>query len=142
MKKLLVLVVAVVAAIAFGAAHASASSAPTVITYAKTCTAAGHCEGTAGNGGTITMDVTGFRATGDAAQLTMSERVTVDGFWFTAVLSGHSSPAGFIVLNGVVTDSSDASFVGAQVHQRSDLVGVVGTSTAWTGQVQLMSASA
>jgi hypothetical protein len=141
MKKLLVLVVAVVAVV-FGAAHASASSAPIVIAYAKTCSAAGHCEGSAGNGGKITMDVTGFRATGEAAQLTMNERITVGGSWFTAELSGHSSPAGFIVLNGIVTDSSDGSFVGAQVHQRSNLVGVVGTATAWTGELQLMPATA
>jgi hypothetical protein len=142
MKKLLVLVAAVVAVVAFGAVRASASSAPIVIAYSKTCTAGGHCEGTAGDGGKIIMDVTGFRATGAAAQLTMSERITVNGGWFAVDLSGTSSPAGFIVLNGIVTDSSNGSLVGAQVHQRSNFTGVVGTETAWTGELQLMPASA
>ena len=141
MKKVLVLVVAVVAVVAFGVAQASAS-APIVISYAKTCNElTGHCAGTA-NGVSIDMQVTGFRPTGGAGQLTMDERVTVGGRWFTAQLNGHSSPAGFIVLNGIVTGSSDASLVGAQIHQRSDLVGVAGNETAWVGQLQLMPASA
>jgi hypothetical protein len=142
MKRLLVLVAAVAALVGFGAAQASASSAPITIAYAKTCNElTGHCAGTA-NGVSIDMQVTGFRPTGDAAQLTMDERVTVGGMWFTATLNGHSSPAGFIVLNGIVTDSSNPSFVGAQIHQRSNLVGVAGTTTAWVGQLQLMPASA
>ena len=137
------LLVAVAAAlagvVAFGAAQASASNAPIVISYAKTCDASGHCVGTAGNGGTIEMQVTSFRASGNAAQLTVTERITVGGISFTAEMSGHASPAGFIVLNGTVTEGS---FAGAQVHQRSNLVGVVGTSTAWSGELQLMPASA
>ncbi|MEX2645240.1 MAG: hypothetical protein WD249_03160, partial [Gaiellaceae bacterium] len=60
---LLVAVVAVVVGVvAFGAAQASASSAPIVIPYAKTCDARGHCVGTAGDGGTLEMQVTSFRA--------------------------------------------------------------------------------
>ena len=51
-----------------------------------------------------------------------------------------SSPAGFIVLNGTVTEGS---FAGAQVHQRSNLVGGGGTTTtSWTGELRLMPASA
>ena len=143
-KPLFGLLAAVVAAVAgvvaFGAAQASASSAPTVIPYAKTCDeTTGHCLGTAGNGGTLEMQVTSFRASGNAAQLTLTERITVGDISFTAEMSGHASPAGFIVLNGTVTEGS---FAGAQVHQRSNLVGAEGTTTDWTGELQLVPASA
>jgi hypothetical protein len=142
MKRILGLA-AVIGVVAFGAAQASASSAPIVIPYAKTCDATvGHCEGSAGDGGTLEMQVTSFRPTGDAAQLTFTESVTVGDISFTAEMSGHASPAGFIVLNGTVTEGP---FAGAQVHQRSDFAGVVGgdpTKTAWTGELRLMPASA
>jgi len=142
-KTLFGLLVAVVAAVlgvvAFGAAQASASSAPIVISYAKTCDeTVGHCVGTAGDGGTLEMQVTSFRATGKAAQLTFTEWITVGDISFTAEMNGHASPAGFIVLNGTVTEGS---FAGAQVHQRSDLVGIDGTTTTWTGELRLMPAS-
>ncbi len=137
---LLAAVVAVVGVVAFGAAQASASSAPIVIPYEKTCVVlTGHCEGTAGDGGTLEMQVTGFRATGKAAQLTLTEWITVGDISFRAEMSGHVSPAGFIVLNGTVTDGS---FAGAQVHQRSDFAGVDGDKTVWTGELRLMPASA
>jgi hypothetical protein len=140
MKKLLVLVATVAGVVAFGAAQASASSAPIVIPYAKTCDeTVGHCVGTAGNGGTLEMQVTSFRATGKAAQLTFTEWVTVGDISFTAEMSGHASPAGFIVLNGTVTEGS---FAGARVHQRSNLASTAGTTTSWTGELRLMPASA
>jgi hypothetical protein len=139
MKRTMALAAAV-GVVAFGAAQASASSAPIVIPYAKTCVVAtGHCAGSAGNGGTIEMQVTSFRPDGDAAQLTLTESITVGGISFTAEMSGNVSPAGFIVLNGKVTNGS---FAGAQVHQRSNLVGADATTTAWTGELQLMPASA
>jgi hypothetical protein len=131
---------AVVGVVAFGAAQASASSAPIVIPYAKTCDeTVGHCIGTAGNGGTLEMQVTSFRATGKAGQLTFAEEIMVGEISFTAEMNGHASPAGFIVLNGRVTEGS---FAGAEVHQRSDLVSLVGTTSAWTGELRLMPASA
>jgi hypothetical protein len=138
---LLVAVVAVmVGVVAFGAAQASASSAPIVISYAKTCNeATGQCVGTAGAGGTFEMQVTSFRATGNAAQMTATEKITVGGISFTAEMNGHVSPAGFIVLNGTVTEGS---FAGAQVHQRSNLESAAGTTTTWTGALQLIPASA
>ena len=138
---LVAVVAAVVAAGAFAVAQASASSAPIVIPYAKTCNAVGHCVGSAGAGGTFEMQVdpTTFRATGDARQFTLTEWITVGDISFTAVMNAHSSPAGFIVLNGTVTEGS---FAGAQVHQRSNLVGVDGTTTSWTGELQLLPASA
>jgi hypothetical protein len=137
---LVAVVAAVVGVVALGAAQASASSAPIVIPYAKTCDeTVGHCVGSAGNGGTFEMQVTSFRATGKAAQMTVTEWITVGGISFTAELSGHASPAGFIVLNGTVTEGS---FAGAQVHQRSNLVGIDGTTSAWTGKLRLMPASA
>lgn len=138
MKRLLVLVATVVGVVAYGAAQASASSAPIVIPYAKTC-GAGHCLGTAGAGGTIEMQITSFRATGDAAQLTLTEWITVGDISFTAEMSGTVSPAGFIVLNGTVTRGS---FAGAEIHQRSNLVGGNATTTAWTGELRLMPATA
>jgi hypothetical protein len=123
-----------------GAAQASASSATVVISYAKTCDElAGHCEGSAGNGGSIEMQVTSYRASGKAAQLTLTERITfADGSWFEAELNGHRSPAGFIVLNGKVTDGSSVPFVGAQVHQRSDYVRGGPTESEWLGELRLM----
>jgi hypothetical protein len=131
---------ALVAAVAFGAAQASASSAPIVIPYAKTCNEiAGHCLGTAGGSGTLEMQVTSFRATGKAAQLTLTEEITVGNISFTAVMKGHRSPAGFIVLNGTVTEGS---FEGAQVHQRSNYVSGPASASAWTGELQLAPASA
>jgi hypothetical protein len=133
-------VAAAVGVVAFGAAQASASSAPIVISYEKTCVeAVGHCLGTAGNGGTFEMQVTSFRATGKAAQLTVTEWITAGGISFTAEMSGHASPAGFIVLNGTVTEGP---FAGAEVHQRSNLVGGNATTTEWAGELRLMPASA
>ena len=124
----------------FGAAQASASSAPISIPYAKTCDeVTGHCLGTAGNGGTLEMQVTGFRTTGNAAQLTLTEWVTVGNISFTAEMNGHQSPSGFIVLNGTVTHGS---YKGAEVHQRSKLIGVDGNTTTWTGELRLIPKSA
>jgi hypothetical protein len=136
----LIAVAAVVGVVAFGAAQASASSAPIVIPYAKTCNeVAGHCVGTAGGSGTLEMQVTSFRATGKAAQLTLTEEITVGNISFTAVMNGHRSPAGFILLNGTVTEGS---FAGAQVHQRSNYISGSATASAWTGELRLMPASA
>jgi hypothetical protein len=133
------LAAAVVAGV-FAAAQASASSAPVVIPYAKTCDlTVGHCVGSAGNGGTIEMQVTSFRPTGDDAQLTLTEWITVGRISITAEMNGHWSPAGFIVLNGTVTDGP---FAGAQVHQRSDYVGGDPTASRWAGELQLAPASA
>jgi hypothetical protein len=131
---------AVVAAGAFAAAQTSAASAPVVIPYTKTCDlTVGHCVGTAGNGGTIEMQVTSFRPTGDDAQLTLTEWITVGHISFTAEMNGHWSPAGFIVLNGTVTEGS---FAGAQVHQRSNFVGGDPTASKWAGELRLAPASA
>ncbi|MET0937653.1 MAG: hypothetical protein ABWY51_00335 [Gaiellaceae bacterium] len=128
--------VAVVAVGAFAAVQASASSAPIVISYTKTC-AGGTCVGTTGDGDTLRMQVTSLQATGKAAQLTTTERIT-GGISITAELSGDRSPAGFIVLNGTVTEGP---FAGAQIHQRSNLTGAVGNTTSWTGELRLMPAS-
>ena len=136
MKKLRTLVASVVGVVALGAAPAAAASAPIVITYAKVCDESiGHCVGSAGNGGTFEMQVTGFRATGKAAHLTVTEEVTVGDISFTAVMTGHASPAGFIVLNGTVTGGD---FEGAQVHQRSNFEGASGFMTSWTGALSLI----
>jgi hypothetical protein len=138
--KLTLVLLAVLGVVAFAAAQASASSAPIVISYEKTCDLTiGHCIGTAGNGGTIEMQVTSFGATGNAAQLTLTEWITVGGISFTAEMNGHQSPAGFIVLNGTVTDGS---FLGAQIHQRSNYMGGPLAASEWSGQLQLVPASA
>jgi hypothetical protein len=114
-----------------------------VIPYAKTCNELiGHCESAPGAAVTLEMQVTSFRATGKAAQLTFTEEITVGGISFTAVMNGHASPAGVIVLSGTVTEGS---FEGAQVFQRSNFVGLVGGNpnmTAWVGELRLMPASA
>jgi len=139
---LVAVVAAVVGVVAYGAVQASASSAPIVIPYAKTCDeTVGHCVGTAGDGGTLEMQITSFRATGKGAKLTLTEWITVGDISFTAEMEGDVSPAGFIMLNGTVTDTK-GSFAGAQVHQRSNLVGAAGTTTSWTGELRLIPASA
>jgi hypothetical protein len=139
MKRTLVLL-AVLGVVAFAAAQASASRAPIVVSYEKTCDlTVGHCVGTAGNGGTIEMQVTSLRGSGSAAQLTLTEWITVGNISFTAEMNGHQSPDGFIVLNGTVTDGS---FLGAQIHQRSNYVGGPLTASEWSGQLQLAQASA
>ena len=136
---LLAAVAVLVGVVAFGAAQASASNAPMVIPYAKTCDeSVGHCVGTAGNGGTLEMQVTGFRVTGNAAQLTLTEWITVGGISFKAKMNGHVSPAGFIVLNGTVTEGA---FAGAEIHQRSNYAGGPPTASTWRGELQLMPAS-
>jgi hypothetical protein len=135
---LLAAVAAAVVGVAFRVEQASASSAPIVIQYEKRCSA-GHCDGTTGNGGEITMDVTGFRETGPKVlQLTMTETITGD-VPFDAELSGHFSPAGFIVLNGTVTGGE---LTGARVHQRSNFVGMDGSKEVWIGELRIMPASA
>jgi hypothetical protein len=141
MKKLRMLaaVMVVGAVVAVAAAPVSASSSPIVIAYAKTCNELiGHCAGSAGDGGTIEMQVTGFRASGRAAHLTATVEVTVGDISFTTEMSGHATPGGFIVLNGTVTAGS---FLGAQVHQRSNFAGADGTMTSWIGELRLMPAS-
>jgi hypothetical protein len=138
MKRLRMLVAAVVGVVVFGAAPASASSAPIVIAYAKDCNELiGVCEGSAGDGGTFDMQVTSFRPSGKAAHLTATVEISVGDISFTAEMRGHASPAGFIVLNGTVTDGD---FLGAQVHQRSNFTGASaeGTVTSWLGELRLM----
>ena len=134
---LLVAIVAIVGVVGVGAARAAASSAPIVITYEKQCDAFGHCVGTTGGGGTIEMQITSFRATGDAAHVTFTESVTDGDISFTAEMTATASPAGFIVLNGTVTEGS---FAGAEVHQRSNLVDPA--ANTWAGELQIMPASA
>jgi hypothetical protein len=85
------------------------------------------------------MQITSFRATGDGAELKLTEWITVGDISFTAEMKGHASPAGFIVLNGRVTKGS---FAGSRVHQRSNLTSARGTKTEWTGELRLMPASA
>lgn len=133
-------VLAAVLIVAIGAAEASASSAPIVITYQKTCvlTATPTCTGTTGDGDTLTMQITGFRPTGKAPHLTFTESI-VGEVNFTAVMNGHASPAGFIVLNGTITGGP---FTGAQVHQRSNLVNQINeTMSTWEGELRIMPGS-
>ena len=86
------------------------------------------------------VDGATFRATGDASQFTLTETVTTGDISFKAVMSAHRSlSGGFIVLNGTVTDGS---FAGAQIHQRSNYVSGPPTASFWTGELQLMPASA
>ena len=139
MRKWIATAALVTAAVAATGSIAAASSAPIVITYAKQCDASGHCVGTTGSGGTFEMQVDGasFRATGNAAHFTATVSVTDGDISFTAEMTATSSPAGFIVLNGTVTEGS---FAGAKVHQRSDLDDPV--ANTWTGELRLMPASA
>ena len=136
MRKLRVLAATVVGVVAFGAAPAIAASAPVVITYEKDCNQlTGRCDGFTGAGDAFMMQVTSFQPTGKAAQLTVFEVITVGEDSFRAEMTGHASPAGFIVLNGTVTEGL---YEGAQVHQRSNLTGASPGTTSWEGQLMLM----
>ena len=126
--------------VGIGAAQASAASAPIVVTYQKTCvlTATPTCEGTTEDGDVMTMQVTGLRDTGKVPHLTFNESIEGE-LTLTAVMSGHSSPAGFIVLNGTVTSGP---YAGAQIHQRSNLlVQINETTSTWEGELRIMPAS-
>jgi hypothetical protein len=145
MRKWIAAAILATAAAAATGSTAAASSAPIVISYEKQC-GGGQCVGTTGSGDTLVMQVTSFRETGRAAHLTFTECVTDGDFTecltdgdilFRAEMSGTFSPAGFIVLNGTVTEGS---FAGAQVHQRSNLVDPV--TDTWRGQLRIMPASA
>ena len=138
MKSTIGLLAAVVGVVAFGVAQASASSAPIVIEYTKTCDQrAGTCSGTTEDGDELKMTITGGQPSGKAAQLTLTEEI-IGEISITAELNGHASPAGFIVLNGAVTKGP---FAGAQVHQRSNLIGAHATTTDWVGELRIMPAS-
>ena len=72
--------------------------------------------------------------------MTLTEWITAGDISFTAEMNGHVSPAGgFIVLNGTVTNGS---YVWARRSiSEANLVGIEGTTTSWTGELQLMPAS-
>ena len=137
-KTLIGSLAAVVSVVALGAAQASASSAPIVISYEKSCDADNHCLGNTGGGGSVDMQAT-FLASRKPAPLTVTEEITEGDISFTAVLYGHVSPDfRFIVLNGTVTDGS---FEGAEIHQRSNFDRIEGDKSVWTGELRLMPTS-
>ena len=134
---------AVVGVVAFGAAQASASSGPIVISYEKECNAAGRCEGTAESGGE--------RHVRDAGQPTRPSAHRrggqADG---DRVDHGRrhldhrrdrreDRPAGFIVLNGTVTDGS---FEGARSTSAATSRASTEPRRCGTGELQLKPASA
>jgi hypothetical protein len=128
---------AVVGVVVLGAAQASASSAPIVIPYTKTCNPP-VCQSPAGAAVSLTMTVESFLKVGNTYALTATEHVVAEGIDFEARLKGHWSVAGgFIVLNGTVTGGS---FEGARIHQRSNLVDE--STSLWSGELRLMPASA
>ena len=139
MRKWIAFAVLVAVTVATGGT-AAASPAPVVITYEKTCDTPVHCAGTTGGGGSFEMWVSApsYRATGNAQHFTATESVTEGDISFTAELTATFSPAGFVVLDGIVTDGS---FAGAKIHQRSNLDDP-GPPDTWTGQLRIMPASA
>ena len=85
---LLVAVVAVVVGVGFEAAQASATKAPIVISYEKTCVGT-TCAGTAGDDGSIAMEITSYEPTRTGAKLSLTEWITVGDHSFTAEMKGH-----------------------------------------------------
>ena len=135
---LLVAVVAVVVGVGFEAAQASATKAPIVISYEKTCVGT-TCAGTAGDDGSIAMEITSYEPTRTGAKLSLTEWITVGDHSFTAEMKGHMfSKAGIIVLSGRVTEGS---FEGTRVLQMSKRVGPDGPETEWTGNLLLLPAN-
>lgn len=133
---LLVLVTAV-GSLSFGAASASASEAAIVIPFQKWSIGPGQYVGTAGDGGTIAMQVYDSYVTGNVQHFTASLELMLDGRSLSAVLDGRFNfSTAAVTLNGIVTDGWLEC---AQVHEESQLVDF--DPLTFTGTVQLMPAS-
>ena len=144
MRMLLALVVTALAALAVATSGVSASSSSIVIPFEKHAVGPGHYVGTAGDGGTIEMQVSDSRFTGGDPETSdhwvqhfkATLRLTVDGQSLTAALDGQFNfTTRQTVLDGVVLDGW---LSGAQIHEEAQVVGFspltfVGTVTVMRG---------
>jgi hypothetical protein len=138
MKKLVILVVLGLGVLGVSARTSWASNAAIVIPFQKHNVGPGHYVGTAGNDGTIDMQLSNSSTTGNVQHFTALVMVTADGHSLTAVLNGRFNfTTGRTILNGTVIDGWLA---GAQVHEMGQLVAL--NPLTFTGTVQLMPGSA
>jgi hypothetical protein len=140
------LLVLALAALAVTAPSVPASSSSIVIPFEKHAVGPGHYIGTAGDGGTIEMQVYDSRFTGGDPETSnhwiqhfkATLQLTVGGQSLTAALDGQFNRTTLqTVLNGVVLDGW---LSGAQIHEEGEVTGF-GPLT-FVGTVMLMRGSA
>jgi len=145
-RKSFALLVFVVAALAVSVSGVSASNSSIVIPFEKHAVGPGHYVGTAGDGGTIEMQVYDSRFTGGDPETSdhwvqhfnATLRLTVGGQSLTATLEGQFNfTTRQTVLDGVVLDGW---LSGAQVHEEGKLTGF--SPLTFVGTVRLMRGSA
>lgn len=146
MRKIIAVLVLALAALAVTAASASASNSSIVIPFGKHAVGPGHYVGTAGDGGTIEMQVYDSTFTGGDPETSdhwiqhfkATLQLTVDGQSLTAALDGQFNFTTLqTVLNGVVLDGW---LSGAQVHEEGKVTSF--SPLTFVGTVMLMPGSA
>ena len=146
MRKIITLLVLGLAALAVTASSVSASSSSIVIPFEKHAIGPGHYVGTAGDGGTIEMQVYDSRFTGGDPETSShwvqhfkaTLTLTVGGQSLTAALDGQFNfTTRQTVLNGIVVDGW---LSGAQIHEEGTLTGFA--PLTFVGTVMLMRGSA
>ena len=146
MRKMIALLVLALAALGISASGVSASSAPVVIPFEKHAVGPGHYVGTAGDGGTIEMQVYDSRFTGGDPETSdhwvqhfkAILQLTVGGQSLTAALEGQFNFTTLqTVLNGVVVDGW---LSGARVHEEGKVTGF--SPLTFVGTVMVMRGSA
>jgi ABC-type glycerol-3-phosphate transport system substrate-binding protein len=119
MKKLLLSVAVVAAAVATVAGTAS-SAPPLTLHFTKHWVGPGHYVGTIAEGGTIDMQISNSRVTGDVQHFDATVQIDSAGRSFTAEVAGIFNFSTFrTTLNGEVTDGWSA---GSQVLEEGLLV--------------------
>jgi hypothetical protein len=145
-RKIIALLVLGLAALAVTASSVSASSSSIVIPFEKHAIGPGHYVGTAGDGGTIEMQVYDSRFTGGDPETSShwiqrfkaTVKLTVGGQSLTAALDGQFNfTTRQTVLNGIVVDGW---LSGAQIHEEGTLTGFA--PLTFVGTVMLMRGSA
>ena len=146
MRKIIALLVLGLAALAVTASSVSASSSSIVIPFEKHAVGPGHYVGTAGDGGTIEMQVYDSRFTGGDPETSShwvqhfkaTLKLTVGGQSLTAALDGQFNfTTRQTVLNGIVVNGW---LSGAQIHEEGTLTGFA--PLTFVGTVMLMRGSA
>ena len=146
MRKILALLVIASTAVAVSASDVSASSSSIVIPFEKHAVGPGHYVGTAGDGGTIEMQVYDSSFTGGDPETSdhwiqhfkATLQLTVGGQSLTAALDGQFNfTTRQTVLNGVVVDGW---LSGAQIHEEGKVTGF--SPLTFVGTVRLMRGSA
>jgi hypothetical protein len=145
-RKIIALSVLALAALAVTASSVSASSSAIVIPFEKHAVGPGHYVGTAGDGGTIELQVYDSSFTGGDPETSehwiqhfkATLQLTVGGQSLTAALDGQFNfTTRQTVLNGVVVDGW---LNGAQIHEEGKVTGF--SPLTFVGTVMLMRGSA